>query len=141
MELNTADEARARIENAVRQAEDNVARSRAMSDELDSLRVVGRSRNGLAEVTVTTSGALVDLNLATELEDSSLAEIRNALLQASADARVQASQGALAVAARHYGEGSKTVDQFEDFYTKMLRVSDAATGEGPDGDAGPGVLR
>lgn len=127
--IHNADDARTRIELAMRQAQENVERSRELTRDLETMRVVGRSRDGSAEVVLSSSGALVDLRLDERLNSASLDEVRAAVLQANTDARSRAEEEIASVAGRHFGAGSKTVDQFEDHYTKMLRLPDAATGD------------
>lgn len=135
--IGSADDARLRIEKAVRDAERNVERSRDLNRDMESMRVRGRSRDGNAEVVLSSTGALVDLVLGGGLEQAPLREIRAAILQANTEARTRAAEEINAVAARHFGAESRTVEQFEDHYARVLRLPDAATGEDDAEGGGP----
>jgi hypothetical protein len=125
---NSQEEAYARIRRGIAQAEDNVRRSNELAREMEELRVRGSSRDGRAEVVLTSTGALVDVRLADDLEGAPVADVRAAILQASAAARQQVQHDVVQVARRHFGDHSRTAEQFEDYYARAVRIPDADDG-------------
>ncbi|HEY8372664.1 MAG TPA: YbaB/EbfC family nucleoid-associated protein [Pseudonocardiaceae bacterium] len=67
---------------------DNLAaNTRAMRDRLQEVRVTARDPNGLAEVTVDSTGALVDLQLTDRIRQVAPAVIARTIMATLADAR------------------------------------------------------
>lgn len=139
--LTGESEARARIERAAAQAEDNLRRAQRMNGELAEVRSVGHSRDGGAEVTVSASGVLVDLHVTAKLAQRPAEEIRAAILQANAEACVQAQQQVREVSGRWLGERSESAAEMDRHFGSMLDQAATPPEDGPRGSAGSGVLR
>jgi hypothetical protein len=131
----------ARIDGAVAQAREQAIRAQAYREELDALRVVGRSRDDAAEVTLGHTGAVLDLRLGRHLEEASLERIRAAVLEANAAGRAQLAGRVAELTGQAFGEESETTLEISALYGEMFPpVDDDRSGRG-QGHGQPGVLR
>lgn len=134
-----ADETLDRIDEAVAQARDRADRARAYRDELDAVRVVGRSRDGGGEVTLGHTGAVLDLHLGRGLAGASLERIRAALLEANATAQAQLTAQVAELTGQAFGADSGTTREIAAHYREMFPLPESeGQGHGPDVS---GVLR
>lgn len=134
-----AEETLARVDVAVAQARERADRARAYREELDTLRVVGRSRGGAAEVTLGHTGAVLDLHLDGGLAGASLEMIRGALLEANATGQAQLTARVAELTGQAFGEDSATTREIAAHYRELFPPLDV-TGHG-HGPGVSGVLR
>jgi hypothetical protein len=129
----------ARIDGAVALARERAERAAACRDQLDALRVVGRCRDGTAEVTLGHTGALLDLHLGGGLGTASLERIASALLEANTTAQARLSARVAELTGQAFGEDSGTTREIAAHYRSMFPPPDRDDrGHGP---ASSGVLR
>jgi hypothetical protein len=128
------EEALAHVDRGVAEAQGRAVRAQALSADLDGLRVSGRSRDGAAEVTLTHTGAVVDVHLGRRLENAGLDQIRAAILEANTAAQGELSAQVTQLTMRALGESSAAAREISEQYRQMF----------PPVDGGPsdhGVLR
>lgn len=133
----SAEEALSSVDRAVADAQQRAVEARRFSEELDQVRVVGQSRDGAAEVTLTHTGALTDIYLGRRLEDASLDKIRSSILEASVAAQGQLADRVSALAGQAFGNESGTTRELVRQYADLFPPA-------PPDEDGPhtsGVLR
>ncbi|MBB3090506.1 hypothetical protein [Nocardioides albus] len=117
--FNNADDALASVDRLVAQAQQKAEQAQRYADNVANLKVTGRSRAG-AEVTLSNTGALVNIELLSGLNNASLDQIRSAVLEANANAQGQLSQRVAELAADSFGQGSETAGEFTRQYAEMF---------------------
>lgn len=133
--FDSAEEAMAHIDRGIGAARDRAEQAQRLTVELEGLRVTGRSPDDAAEVTVTHTGALVDLYLSRRLDQATLDQIRSAVLAAQSDAQAQIPDRIAELTQHAFGEDSATSRSVVEQYRGLFPP--------PDGDPEPrdGVLR
>lgn len=135
---STEEQAHAYIDQLMARAQERAVQAQAMAAEMESMRVVGQSDDRSAEVTLSSTGALVDLYIGPSLQGAGGEAVRAALMQANAAAQRELTTRATEVTARHFGADSETTREFSGRYADLFGTP-GDEGDGPD--AGPGVLR
>lgn len=135
-----AEQALAHVDRAIAQAQERAVRAQQLTQELDALRVTGHSADGAAEVTLTHTGALVDLYLGKTLEEASLERIRTAVLEASTNAQGQIGEHVAELSSRAFGADSQSAQELTRQFQEMFPRREDDGPEGPGGSM-PGVLR
>ncbi len=132
--------AHAYVDQLVIQARERAAQAQSMAAEMETLRVTGQSEDGQAEITLTSTGALVDLYVGPSLAGAGGEAIRTSLMQANGAAQRRLSAQAVEVTARHFGADSDTTREFAERYAGIFGGDDDGDGDGTNG-GGSGVLR
>ncbi len=135
--ISSEEQAHAHIDQLMLQAQERAVQAQSMAAEMETLRVTGQSEDGQAEITLTSTGALVDLYVGPSLAGAGGEAIRTSLMQANAAAQRSLSVQAVEVTARHFGADSDTTREFADRYTGIFGGGD----EDDTNDGGSGVLR
>lgn len=117
--FNNADDALASVDRLVAQAQQKAEQAERYADNVAALKVTGSSRAG-AEVTLSHTGALLNIELLSALNNASLEQIRSAVLEANAAAQGQLSQRVAELASESFGQGSDTASEFTRQYTEMF---------------------
>ncbi|MCR6033495.1 hypothetical protein GGQ22_18955 [Nocardioides sp. zg-579] len=137
---SSPEEALASVDRAAAQMQEQVVKAQAYAVEVETLRIVGQSRDGAAEVTVGHNGAIRDLYLARSLNDATLDRIRAAVLEANADAQRQVVERVSELSAETFGAESATAREISRQYAEMFPAAPDDDG-GSAGSTGAGVLR
>lgn len=135
------EQARAHVEKLMEQGRAHARDAQQMSVEMDALRVTGWSPDRSASVTLSQSGALVDLALTEKLRESTLVQIRAAVLAANGDAARRLAEEVAVLADRFYGEGSQTARELSRQWSSMLAPAATEPGETAAGRSGTGSRR
>lgn len=108
------------------------ADTRTMSDRLQELRVTATDRNGLAEVTVDSTGALVDLRLTERIQRVAPEVVSRAVMETIRVAREQIADRSQEIIAETVGTESAAARAI------AARVGQQLRGASPDDpDSGP----
>ena len=100
------DGARARLAAWQGRIDKLAADTRAMGEQLRGVRVTARDPGGLAEVTVDSTGALVDLQLTDKIERVAPAVVARAILATLGDAKAQVADRTQEIIAATMGPDS-----------------------------------
>ncbi|MEV7428569.1 MULTISPECIES: YbaB/EbfC family nucleoid-associated protein [unclassified Nocardioides] len=117
---SSPEEALASVDRAAAKMQEQVVKAQAYAVEVETLRIVGQSRDGGAEVTVGHNGAIHDLYLGRTLNDATLERIRSAVLEANADAQRQVVERVSALSAETFGADSATAREITRQYADMF---------------------
>ena len=108
------------------------ANTRAMSGQIEALRVRAEDRNRLAEVTIDASGVLVDLTLTERIHQFAPDVVSRAVMAALRDARAQAAARSREIAVETMGADSLAARTIADRLEQQLRAPE------PPADSGRG---
>ncbi|GIG66960.1 YbaB/EbfC family nucleoid-associated protein [Phytomonospora endophytica] len=100
--------ARERLEAWKADAERRAAATQAAGEGLQALRIKGSDDYRIVEITIDSSGSLVDVQLAPQVQRQSPEQTRQAILAAHRDARVKLAEAAAEVVRETIGENSAT---------------------------------
>ena len=106
------------------------ARANAMAEQLQRLRTTAKDDNGLAEVTVDSSGVLLDLQLTDRIQRYSPDAVARAVMSALREARQTAARRAHDIAVETMGPDSLSARTIADRMRQQL--------ERPEGEEAPG---
>ncbi|MBM2620878.1 YbaB/EbfC family nucleoid-associated protein [Actinoplanes sp. LDG1-06] len=112
--------------------ETQAARAQATSERIANLRAGAKDGNGLAEVTVESTGVLVDLKLTDRIHRVEPDVVARAVMEALRKARVQVAERSKQIAIEEMGPGSLTARTIGARAQQLVDQLDAA---------GDGVLR
>jgi hypothetical protein len=102
------------------------ARTRAMADRLDQLRASATDTDGLAEVTVDSTGVLVDLHLTQRIHRVSPNAVARAILYAVQQARLEVARKSREIVIDEMGPESVAARAIAEKIEQRL--------QGPEGD-------
>lgn len=108
------------------------ADTKAMSDRLQELRVTTEDDNGLAEVTVDSSGALLDLRLGRQIQRVSPEVVAQAVMDAIRRAKGQLAERSQEIIAETVGTESAAARAIAERVGRQLRP-DPEPGRGEPG--------
>ena len=108
------------------------ANTKAMSDRLQDLRVTATDRDGMAEVTVDSTGALVDLRLGPLIHRVTPEVVAATILQTIREAKAMLADQAQQIIEETLGTESPAARAIAERVTERLRASDQP--EDGDGD-------
>lgn len=97
------------------------ADTRAMSDRLEQLRVTASADNGLAEVTIDHTGALVDLRLTERIQRVAPEAVARTIMSTIAQARRMAADRSREIIADTVGTDSPAARAIADRVDQQLR--------------------
>ena len=100
--------------------------ARELSTRLTALTATARDRSGLINVTVSSSGSIMDLTLDERCRQQSAAETARQILATVRTAQAQVLEQIRAVTGQAYGEGSATAESITESYRQRLHP------DGPD---------
>jgi DNA-binding protein YbaB len=100
------------------------ARARDMAEQLERLRVGAKDDNGLAEVTIDSSGVLVDLTLTARIHRYEPDAVARAVMAALRTARTTAARRAHEIAIDTMGAGSLSARTTADRMRQVLERPD-----------------
>ncbi|MET8148416.1 YbaB/EbfC family nucleoid-associated protein [Actinoplanes sp. NPDC049668] len=106
--------------------------AQAVSERLESLRVTAEDANGIAEVTIDSTGALVDIRFSERIQHAQPDVVSRAVLSAVREARSSAADRSRQIVRDVMGGESVAGRAIADRMAERLRGPDA-------GGAGPGV--
>lgn len=110
------------------------ANAKAMSDRMQELRVTAADPNGLAEVTVDSSGALVDLQLGRGIQRVAPDYAARTIMNTIRDAKLKLADRAQEIIADTMGTESAAAREVAARVRQQLQDRDGdATGEPPEG--------
>ncbi|MEY7972586.1 YbaB/EbfC family nucleoid-associated protein [Saccharomonospora xinjiangensis] len=113
------------------------ADTQTMSARLQEVRVTVADPGGLVEVTIDSTGALVDLTLTNRMESTKPDVVSRTIMETLAEARNQLADLSQEIIAETVGTESSAARAIAESVGKHLRSEpseDAATDSGPDGD-------
>ena len=106
---------------------DQVAvQSRSMAEQLEKLRIKAQDHNGLAEVTIDSSGVLVDLKLTARTRREEPEVVARAMMTALQAARTKAAERTHEIAVQTMGPDSLSARTIADRMRQLLERPDAA---------------
>jgi DNA-binding protein YbaB len=108
------------------------ARTQAMSEQIEQLRVSAKDGNDLAEVTIDSTGVLVDLKLSSRMHRFEPDVVARAVLTAVAAARKTAAARSREIAEATLGPDSIAARAIADRMQQALEPSDAHGGAADD---------
>ncbi|NES16874.1 YbaB/EbfC family nucleoid-associated protein [Micromonospora sp. PPF5-17] len=111
------------------------ADTKAMSDRLQELRVTVADGNGLAEVTVDSSGALLDLRLGSRIQRVAPEVVARTIMDTIREAKRQLADRSQEIIADTVGTESAAARAIAERVGQQLRDTDDA-GDGPDDQYG-----
>ncbi|MET8834129.1 YbaB/EbfC family nucleoid-associated protein [Micromonospora sp. NPDC004540] len=111
------------------------ADTKAMSDRLQELRVTVSDDNGLAEVTVDSTGALLDLRLGRQVQRYAPEVVAQAVMDAIRRAKGQLAERSQEIIAETVGTGSAAARAIAERVDRQLR-RDPEPGAGEPGPYG-----
>ena len=135
----SAEEALASVDRAVAAAQDRAEHALDYRRRLERLRVTGRSRDGVARVTLSHTGALCDLQLVRGHEHLGAEQVRAVVLEANRDAQAAVTAAVTEVTAEAFGRDSGTTREIARQYAALF--APASPSGQRAGDDRPGVLR
>lgn len=124
------DASRAYLQSWKEKADQAAARAQAMAEQLQRLRVTAVDDNGLAEVTIDSSGVLLDLELTDRIHRYAPEAVARAVLSALRAARQKAAGQAHDIAVEAMGPDSLSARTIADRMRQQL--------ERPEAEAAPG---
>jgi DNA-binding protein YbaB len=113
------------------------ADTQAMSDRLSGLRVTARDPSGLAEVTIDSTGTLVQLELTDRMRRSAPAAVAAAIMAAVAEAKNQLAERSQEIITETVGTNSAAARAIADSVERRLRggaAAERAAGSGGQDD-------
>ena len=116
-------------------AQHRAERARAMAAQIDGLRASAKDGNNLVEVTVDSSGVLVNLVLTERIHRYAPAVVSRAVMTALREARTKAAEQARKIAVEAMGPDSMSARVMAERMQQILDRSDAVEGSS---DRGPG---
>ena len=122
-----------------RDAESKAERASSMAAQIEQLRASARDNNDLAEVTVDSSGVLVDLVLTERIHRYEPQVVARAVMSALRDARTRAAEQAREIAVEALGPDSMSARVIGERMQQLLERPDIvedASGRGQGGDQG-----
>jgi DNA-binding protein YbaB len=108
------------------------ARTQAMSEQLEQLRVSAKDGNDLAEVTIDSAGVLVDLKLGSRMHRFEPDVVARAVLTALAEARITAAARSREIAEATLGPDSIAARTIADRMQQSLESSVSHGGAADD---------
>lgn len=131
-EVLDPDGARERLEAWKGRIDQLAASTKAMSDRLQELRVTATDRDGMAEVTVDSTGALVDLRLGPLIHRVAPDVVAGTIMQTIREAKAMVAERAQQIIEETLGTESPAARTIAERVTERLRASDQP--EDGDGD-------
>ncbi|CAM3657575.1 YbaB/EbfC family nucleoid-associated protein [Kibdelosporangium persicum] len=113
------------------------ADTQAMSTQLQGLRITAKDSGGLAEVTIDSTGALVDLKLTDRIQRTSPETVAQTIMATLGDARSQLADRSQEIIADTVGTESAAGRAIADSVGRQLRgtpVEPQAPADDPDED-------
>jgi DNA-binding protein YbaB len=104
------------------------ARTQAMSDRLAQLRTTAKDGNGLAEVTIDSTGVLLNLDLTDRIHQYEPDVVARAVMTALREARTKAAERSREIAVETMGPDSLTARTVADRMGQLLERPDSAEG-------------
>ncbi|WP_030435949.1 YbaB/EbfC family nucleoid-associated protein [Actinoplanes subtropicus] len=114
-------------------AEATAARAQAMAEQLGRLRVTAKDDNGLAEVTIDSSGVLLDLELTERIHRYAPDAVARAVMSALRAARQTAARRAQDIAVEAMGPDSLSARTIADRMREQLERPEAGAEPGERG--------
>jgi len=118
------DEARERVAAWRGRVERLAADTKAMSDRFQELEVTSTDPRGMAEVTVDSTGALVDLRLTREIERVSPEEVAGTIMRTIRTAKTELADRSREIIEDTVGTESAAARAIADRVTEQLRPRD-----------------
>lgn len=109
------------------------ANARAISDRMQALRVTAADPNGLAEVTVDSSGALVELQLGRGIQRVAPDYAARVIMNTIRDAKLKLADRAQEIVAETMGTESAAAREVAARMRQQLRDRDSGDTAGPAG--------
>jgi DNA-binding protein YbaB len=100
------------------------ADTQAMSDRLAELRVTASDDNGLAEVTIDSTGALIDVRFSDRIQRAAPDAVSRAVLSALRTARLAAAERSREIITETVGSESVAARAIADRVERQLRGAD-----------------
>ena len=116
-------------------------RTQAMSEQIGRLRTTVKDSNDLAEVTIDSSGVLLDLKLTDRIRRFEPEVVARAVLSALREARVIAAGRAREIAVETMGPDSLSARTIGDRLEQLLEAPDATEDDDRDERNDPGWTR
>ncbi|GIG86242.1 YbaB/EbfC family nucleoid-associated protein [Plantactinospora endophytica] len=133
------DSARDYLRSWQQRVEVMAAKTQAMSDQIGQLRATAKDGNGLAEVTVDSTGVLVDLKLTDRIHRFDPETVARAVMSALREARVTAADRSRQIAIETMGPDSVSARTIGDRMQQLLDGPDST--DGPSGPPAPRLGR
>ena len=127
------DASRAYLRSWKEKADEAAARANAMAEQLQRLRTTARDENGLAEVTIDSSGVMLDLRLTDRIQRYSPDAVSRAVLSALREARQTAARRAHDIAVETMGPDSLSARTIADRMRQQLERPEAEEAPGERG--------
>ena len=108
-------------------------RAQAMAEQLQRLRITAKDDNGLAEVTIDSSGVLLDLQLTDRIQRYSPDAVARAVMSALREARQKAARQAHDIAVETMGPGSLSARTIAERMRQQLERPEAGDAPGERG--------
>jgi DNA-binding protein YbaB len=115
------------------------ANARAMSERIGELRTSAKDSNDLTEVTIDSTGVLLELTFTDRIRRVEPDVVARAVMAALRDARVKAADRAREIAVETMGPDSLSARTIGDRMQQLLEAPDAA--DDAEGNADPGRTR
>jgi DNA-binding protein YbaB len=128
------DASRAYLRSWKEDVEATAARAQAMAEQLQRLRATATDDNGLAEVTIDSSGALLNLKLTDRIHRYAPDAVARAVMSALREARLAAARRAHDIAVETMGADSLSARTTAERMRQQLERPDSA--EEASGDRG-----
>jgi DNA-binding protein YbaB len=122
------DASRAYLRSWKERVDQTAARAQAMAEQLEHLRTKAKDGNGLAEVTIDSSGVLLDLELTERIHRFEPEVVARAVLTALREARTKAAERAREIAVETMGPDSLSARTIADRMQHLLERPDSAEG-------------
>jgi DNA-binding protein YbaB len=103
--------ARARIQEQLEQAQRAAVKATAVRDQIAAIRGTATSRDRAVTAVCDASGALLDLELADDVQDANPRALAQQIVATVREATAKAGAQAVAVAQEAFGEDSATANQ------------------------------
>ena len=127
------DASRAYLQSWKEKADQAAARANAMAEQLQRLRITAKDDNGLAEVTIDSSGVLLDLQLTDRIQRYSPDAVARAVMSALREARQKAARQAHDIAVETMGPGSLSARTIAERMRQQLERPEAGEAPGERG--------
>ena len=127
------DASRAYLRSWKEKADQTAARANAMAEQLQRLRITAADDNGLAEVTIDSSGVLLDLELTDRIHRYAPDAVARAVLSALRAARQKAARQAHDIAVEAMGPDSLSARTIADRMRQQLERPEAEEAPGDRG--------
>jgi DNA-binding protein YbaB len=101
------------------------ARAKTMTEQLERLRITAKDGNGMAEVTIDSSGVLVDLALTERIHRYQPDAVARAVMAALGNARTEAAHRAREIAVETMGPDSLSARVTADRMRELLERPDS----------------